>query len=192
LPSGEAFVVSHGPQSWQISQGELLGEAERRTLAGEVLTLDAYVPLSNRRHAAVVLVHGGGWEAGDRVTYIAPMLALNPTAGVSLAVVRKVRSLFWSAIGLGIVQFGDWRISLVILVFVLVQMAEGLFISPKIIGDRVGLHPLTVIVALVVGTTLMGGIVGGILAIPFTAVLRTLMFRYIWKRRPDPTILAAC
>ena len=34
---------------------------------------------------------------------IAPMLALNATAGVSLAVVRKVRSLFWSAIGLAIV-----------------------------------------------------------------------------------------
>jgi hypothetical protein len=34
---------------------------------------------------------------------IAPMLALNSTAGVSLAVVRKVRSLFWSAIGLAIV-----------------------------------------------------------------------------------------
>ena len=31
---------------------------------------------------------------------MAPMLALNPAAGVSLAVVRKVRSLFWSAIGL--------------------------------------------------------------------------------------------
>jgi hypothetical protein len=34
---------------------------------------------------------------------IAPMLALNPTAGVSLAVIRKVRSLFWSAIGLAII-----------------------------------------------------------------------------------------
>jgi hypothetical protein len=33
----------------------------------------------------------------------APMLAINPAAGVSLAVVRKVRSLFWSAVGLGIV-----------------------------------------------------------------------------------------
>lgn len=32
LPSGEAFIVAHGPQSWQISQGELLGEPERRTL----------------------------------------------------------------------------------------------------------------------------------------------------------------
>jgi hypothetical protein len=33
----------------------------------------------------------------------APMLAVNPAAGVSLAVVRKVRSLFWSAVGLGII-----------------------------------------------------------------------------------------
>lgn len=34
---------------------------------------------------------------------LAPMLALAPAAGVSLAVVRKVRSLFWAGIGLGIV-----------------------------------------------------------------------------------------
>jgi predicted PurR-regulated permease PerM len=60
---------------------------------------------------------------------------------------------------------------------------EGLFISPKIIGDRVGLHPLTIIVAVMVGTTLLGGIMGGVLAIPLTAALRTLMFRYVWKDR---------
>jgi hypothetical protein len=34
---------------------------------------------------------------------VAPMLAVNPAAGVALAVVRKVRSLFWSAVGLGII-----------------------------------------------------------------------------------------
>ncbi len=34
---------------------------------------------------------------------VAPLLAVNPAAGVSLAVVRKVRSLFWSAVGLGII-----------------------------------------------------------------------------------------
>lgn len=34
---------------------------------------------------------------------LAPILALHPAAGVSLAVVRKVRSLFWAGIGLGIV-----------------------------------------------------------------------------------------
>jgi predicted PurR-regulated permease PerM len=52
-------------------------------------------------------------------------------------------------------------------------------------GDRVGLHPLTIILAVMIGTTLMGGIIGGILAIPLTAALRVLMFRYIWKRRQE-------
>ena len=33
---------------------------------------------------------------------------------------------------------------------------------------------------LLVGTTLVGGILGGILAIPLTAALRAVMFRYIW------------
>jgi predicted PurR-regulated permease PerM len=75
---------------------------------------------------------------------------------------------------------------LVLAVFALVQLIEGLVISPKIMGDRVGLHPLTIIIAVMVGTTLMGGIIGGILAIPLTAALRVLMFRYVWKRSGAP------
>jgi predicted PurR-regulated permease PerM len=50
-------------------------------------------------------------------------------------------------------------------------------------GNRVGLHPLTIIVSVLVGTTLLGGILGGILAIPLTAAGRVLMFRYVWKKR---------
>lgn len=37
------------------------------------LTLDAYIPEGPGPFGAAILVHGGGWEAGDRVTYIAPM-----------------------------------------------------------------------------------------------------------------------
>jgi predicted PurR-regulated permease PerM len=53
-------------------------------------------------------------------------------------------------------------------------------------GDRVGLHPLTIMVAVMVGTALMGGIVGGVLAIPLTAALRVLMFRYVWAQPEQP------
>ena len=88
------------------------------------------------------------------------------------------------ALGLAAVQFGDWLHPLCVLgIFGVVQLIEGFVISPKIIGERVGLHPLTIIIAVLVGTTLMGGILGGVLAIPFTAVLRTVMFRYVWKQR---------
>jgi len=87
------------------------------------------------------------------------------------------------ALILGAIQMGWTGPLLVLLVVVVVQMAEGLFISPRIIGERVGLHPVTIIIAVMVGTTLLGGILGGVLAIPLTAALRTLMFRYVWKTK---------
>jgi predicted PurR-regulated permease PerM len=97
--------------------------------------------------------------------------------------------IFITSLVVALVQFGDWlHPLLVVAVFAVVQTLESLVISPKIMGDRVGLHPLTIIIAVMVGTTLLGGLLGGILAIPLTAALRVLMFRYIWKR---PTQTAA-
>ena len=88
------------------------------------------------------------------------------------------------ALILAFAQHGDWKHpALVLAVFAVVQSLEGLVISPKIMGDRVGLHPLTIIVSVLVGTTLLGGILGGVLAIPLTAAGRVLMFRYVWKKR---------
>jgi predicted PurR-regulated permease PerM len=81
------------------------------------------------------------------------------------------------------IQFGDWTHPLLVFtIAVLVKLAEDFIISPRIIGERAGLHPLTIILAVMVGTTLLGGFLGAMLAIPLTAALRTLMFRYIWKR----------
>jgi predicted PurR-regulated permease PerM len=114
---------------------------------------------------------------------ITGVLGIIPYLGVMVSIVP--------AIVLGIVQFGDWRVFLVVGVFALVQTLESWVISPKIIGDRVGMHPLTIIIAIMVGTTLMGGILGGVLAIPLTAALRTLMFRYVWRKRPQSNQQAA-
>ena len=89
-----------------------------------------------------------------------------------------------TALILAVVQYGDMQHpALVLMVFGIVQTLEGLVISPKIMGDRVGLHPLSIIVAVMVGTTLLGGILGGLLAIPLTAAGRVIMFRYVWKKR---------
>ncbi len=107
---------------------------------------------------------------------VAGMLSIIPFLGVILSLLP--------AIILAIVQFGDWLHPLLVLgLFGLVQALEGFVIAPKIMGDRVGLHPMTIMIAVMVGTTLMGGIVGGILAIPLTAALRVVMFRYVWYAR---------
>jgi predicted PurR-regulated permease PerM len=95
-------------------------------------------------------------------------------------------TLCTTALIIAFVQFGDWLHPLLVLaVFGVVQTLEGLFISPRIMHGRVGLHPLAIIIAVMAGTTLLGGLLGGILAIPLTAVLRVLMARYVWKRQPN-------
>src|ERR1051325_9991746 len=64
-----------------------------------------------------------------------------------------------TALVIALVAFGDWQHPLGVLIVVsIVQALEGTVIQPKIMGDRVGLHPVTIIVALMVGTTLLGGI----------------------------------
>jgi predicted PurR-regulated permease PerM len=107
---------------------------------------------------------------------LAAILGIIPYIGVTLSIIP--------AVVLAIMQFNDWlHPILVVVLFAVVNMLEGLVISPKIIGDRVGLHPLTIIIAVMVGTTLLGGLLGGVLAIPLTAALRAIMYRYVWRKK---------
>jgi len=109
---------------------------------------------------------------------------LGVVAGV-LGVVPYLGTIVSLLLALGVagVQFGDWTHPLCVLgIAAAVKLLEDFVISPKIIGERAGLHPLTIILAVMVGTTLLGGFLGAMLAIPLTAALRTLMFRYIWTR----------
>jgi len=115
-----------------------------------------------------------------------PYAILLGVAAMVLTIVPFIGAviIFAVAMALSLFQFGDWKHPLlVLLVFAIVQTLEGVVISPRIMKGRVGLHPLTIIIAVMVGTTLLGGLLGGILAIPLTAVLRVLMERYVWKRR---------
>lgn len=76
---------------------------------------------------------------------------------------------------LAVLEFGfDWHVVVAILTFVVGQAAEGTFITPWLVGDRVGLHPLVVMVALIVGGNLLG-MWGLILAVPITATLAVLV-----------------
>jgi predicted PurR-regulated permease PerM len=81
-------------------------------------------------------------------------------------------------------QWGDWTHPLIVTgVFLLVQNIEAIFIAPRIVGNSVGLHPMTVIVSIFVWGLLIGGLLGPILAVPLTATLRVLLARYVWGRR---------
>ncbi len=91
------------------------------------------------------------------------------------------------AIGLALFQFwGDWAsIGLVALIFVIGQVVEGNFLTPKLVGHSIGLHPVWLILALSVFGALFG-FVGMLVAVPVAAALgviaRFAVERYLDSR----------
>ncbi|WP_052574036.1 AI-2E family transporter [Haloferula sp. BvORR071] len=70
-----------------------------------------------------------------------------------------------------------------IAIFVIVQQINSLVTAPKIVGDSVGLHPMTVIFSMLFWSLILGGFVGALLAVPLTAAVKVLFRRYIWERK---------
>ncbi|MDB6079492.1 MAG: protein of unknown function duf20, partial [Akkermansiaceae bacterium] len=70
----------------------------------------------------------------------------------------------------------------VVAIFIIVQQINSLVTAPKIVGDSVGLHPMTVIFSMLFWSLILGGFVGALLAVPLTAAVKVLFRRYIWER----------
>jgi predicted PurR-regulated permease PerM len=86
-------------------------------------------------------------------------------------------------------QFGDWWHPFwVTMIFIAANQFEGFFISPKIVGESVGLHPFTVIISVLVWSVVLGGLLGALLAVPLTATLKVLLKRYFWDRPGTPAV----
>lgn len=66
---------------------------------------------------------------------------------------------------------GLLTLGLVLLIFVVVQVVEGAFLTPRIMGKRTGLHPIVIIIAMFFWGTALDGIAGMILAVPLTAFI---------------------
>lgn len=79
---------------------------------------------------------------------------------------------FVPSLALTFLHFHDWQHPLgVVAVFAVIAVIEGNFITPKIVGERLGLHPVIVLLAVLVGGHLFG-FLGILLAVPVAAVLK--------------------
>ena len=84
-------------------------------------------------------------------------------------------------------QYGDWQhVAGVLAVFGIGQVIESYWLTPKLVGDRIGLHPVAVIFAVLAGGQLFG-FLGMLLALPVAAVANVLL-RYA----SSATRTAAC
>ena len=127
-----------------------------------------------------------GLDFGFLVGFMTGLLAFIPYFGMLLGLVV--------GLGIAIFQFTDWLPVLgVAAVFLVGQVLEGNFITPKLVGDRVGLHPVWIIFALLAGGTLFG-FVGILVAVPVAAatgvLIRFALAQYmgsaLYKGQPAP------
>lgn len=95
------------------------------------------------------------------------MLNIIPYLGTILGVVTTLPLAFFQPEG-GL-QLVGW----VLAVTVLVQAIESWVLTPKIMGDRTGLHPVAIILAVFFWGTAFGGVLGMLLAVPLTAFFVT-------------------
>jgi predicted PurR-regulated permease PerM len=70
-------------------------------------------------------------------------------------------------------------------IFAFVQAMEGMVITPRVVGENIGLHPVAVIFAVLLGGELFG-LVGMILGLPIVAVLNVLISRGLLKYKESP------
>ena len=74
-----------------------------------------------------------------------------------------------------VIQYGDWQHLLAVLaVFGIGQLVESYWLTPKLVGDRIGLHPVAVIFAVLAGGQLFG-FLGMLIALPCAAVANVLL-----------------
>lgn len=91
------------------------------------------------------------------------------------------------ALVLTLLQFHDLHhVFGVLLVFGIVQSLEGMVITPRIVGDKIGLHPVVVMLSILVGGH-FGGVIGIIFAVPIAAVCNVVLTKGI-KNYKESTI----
>lgn len=108
-----------------------------------------------------------GLNFGLLIGFVSGLVSIVPFLGFIVGlVIALVVALF---------QYATWWAVLgVILVFSIGQMAESVVLQPKLLGDKIGLHPVAVIFAVLAGGNLFG-LTGVLLALPVAAVILVLL-----------------
>jgi predicted PurR-regulated permease PerM len=114
-----------------------------------------------------------GISVGPLIGMVAGLLSFVPYLGFITG--------FGAAIIASLVLHGDWtNLLMVIGVFVIGQLLEGYVLVPRLVGEKIGLHPVAVIFAVLAGGYLFG-FLGVLLALPAASVILVLL-RYLAER----------
>jgi predicted PurR-regulated permease PerM len=155
-------------RAWFLS---LVPPRYQRTVSARVSTINELISGFIRGQFIVCATLGGLYAIGFSVIGIDLAIAIGLLSGL-LAIIPYVGSAtaLACASAMSVLQFGlDIHLVLVVGWYALIQLLEGMVLTPRIVGQSVGLHPVTVIVALLIGGDLLG-FLGLIVAVPIAAV----------------------
>ncbi len=108
-----------------------------------------------------------GLKFGLLIGILSGLISIIPYAGFSIG--------FISAIVVGLANNSSTSQFLgIIIVFFIVQMMEGFIITPKLVGNKVGLSAFLTMLALIIGGNLFG-IIGMLIAIPLAAIIKSIL-----------------
>lgn len=163
------FFLKDGPEIWNFLRRPFSGQWHDRALrAGRVTvnTLGAYA----RGTAAVAAVDAIGIGIGLAILQVPlwPALALLVFVLAFIPIVGAVLAGILAAL-VALVANGPVVALIVVGIVILVNQLEGDLLQPVLMGRALRLHSLVILIALTIGTVL-GGIVGAVLAVPLTAV----------------------
>ncbi|GFE62451.1 AI-2E family transporter [Geobacter sp. AOG2] len=175
LPRLKEFVQSFIPERHRGVYNEKLGE------------IDAVLGGFIRGQLSVCAILAVLYSIGLYFIGIDLAVAIGTLAGITFIIpyVGTIIGICLSVV-MAVLKFHDMLHPLLCLGwFCLVQALEGTVITPKIVGDTVGLHPLVAIIALLIGGQTFG-IMGMLLAVPVTAVLQVFLRSLaVWYRESD-------
>ncbi|AHX14446.1 membrane protein [Dyella jiangningensis] len=114
-----------------------------------------------------------GLSVGPLIGMVAGLLSFVPYLGFIVG--------FGSALIAALVQYGDWgHVLIVVAIFTVGQLLEGYVLVPRLVGEKIGLHPVAVIFAVLAGGYLFG-FLGVLLALPAASVILVVL-RYLSER----------
>lgn len=150
LPSAwraEAVSVCHGVN--RVLHGVIRGQIFTSLLVGALITVGLW--LLGIRYALLIGLLAG---ALDVIPYFGALIGALPAVGAAFL-------------------YSPMAALKVLVLFVVVHQTESVLIQPKIVGNTVGLHPLSVIFFVFAGEA-AGGLVGMLLAVPVAAIGKVL------------------
>jgi predicted PurR-regulated permease PerM len=155
---------------------DLVPPAYQDFIAQQAARVDQLISGFIRGQLTVCLVLGVLYAGGFAVIGIDLALVIGAVAGL-LAIIPYVGGIvaFGSAAGMCILQYGvGIHLAMVVGWYMLVQGLEGFVLTPRIVGQSLGMHPVIVIVALLIGGDLLG-FLGLMIAVPAAAVVQVFL-----------------